>query len=296
MVAGKLKNLPFENLTADWTWDEGSLAFSPSAAVFGGTLSARVQADLAKDQAESRVELYVEGVQAQALIEAVTSVRDVFAGTLKGEMSLSSRGLAWDAISRTARGEGRLSVADADLKTVRLLPEVARSLSAVGKVAGFQIPEGLESTRFSTLEASFELSDGRLSTPDLTLSGRDVSVSAEGSLGLDKTLSYHGRVVLGPSFVKSLGTAGRYIADPQGRLALPFTVSGPITTPSVAIDEAIVLVLGRRVLARQTKERIGGTAGKILGDALESGDGRKSSPIDLLRQLLKSPSPTPAPR
>jgi hypothetical protein len=72
-------------------------------------------------------------------------------------------------------------------------------------------------------------------------------------------------------------------------------VSGEITTPKVAIDEAVVLDLGRRVLARQAQERIGGTAGKILGDALEGGDGAKASPIDLLQQLLKSPPPTPAP-
>ncbi|MFY9551547.1 MAG: AsmA family protein [Thermoanaerobaculia bacterium] len=294
--SGKLKNLPFEKLVADWTWDKGALTLAPSASVFGGTIGARVESNLAQPKSESRVSLEVKGVQAQPLVESLTTVRDVFAGTMNGTMALSTHGLAWDAISKTARGEGRLSVADADLRTVQLMPEVARSLTAVGKVAGFQVPASLESTKFSTMETSLKLADGRLATPDLSLSGRDVSATADGSIGLDKTLSYQGRVILGPSVVKSLGGAGRYIADSQGRLALPFKVSGLVTAPKVTIDESILLDLGRRVLARQAGEKLGGTAGKVLGDVLGSGDGKKTSPADLLQQFLRAPAPTPTPK
>jgi hypothetical protein len=294
--AGRLKNLPFEDLAADWSYDKGALTLAPSARVYGGTLRARVESDFAHPGSESRVTLELSGVQAQPLVEALTSVRDVFAGSLNGTMSLTSRGLDWDAISKTARGEGRLSVADADLRTVQLLPEVARALTAIGRIAGFQVPASLESTKFSGLETSLRLADGRLSTPDLTLSGRDVAVSADGWLGLDRSLSYEGNVILQPALVKSLGNAGRYIADPQGRLALPFRVSGQVAAPKVAIDERVVLDLGRRVLARQAGEKIGGTAGKVLGDVLGGGGGKKADPVDLLRQLLKPPAPTPTPR
>lgn len=300
MPSGKLKNVPFENLVADWTLDKGALTLAPSATVYGGTLVARVESDFAHAQSESRVALELRGVQAQPLVESATSARNVFAGTLNGKFSLSSRGLSWDAISKTGRGEGRLSVTDADLRTVQLMPEVARSLWAVGKVAGFQVPASLESMKFSKLETSLRLADGRLATPDLSLSGRDVSASADGSLGLDKTLSYQGRVILGPAVVKSLGSAGKYIADSQGLLALPFHASGPVSLPKVTIDESIVVDLARRALAHQAQERIGGTAGKVLGGVLDSGDGKTSAPADLLQQFLKPaaprPTPTPAPR
>ena len=294
--AGKIQDLPFEDLAAEWSWDKGAWTLAPEARVYGGTLRARVESDLAHRDSESRVALDLEGVQAQPLVESLTSVRDVFAGSLSGKMALTSHGLTWGAISKTARGEGRLSVADADLRTVQLMPEVARSLAAVGKVAGFAVPASLESTKFSSLETSLRLADGRLATPDLTLSGRDVAVSADGSLGLDRSLSYQGSVVLQPSLVKSLGGAGRYLADPQGRLALPFRVTGQVAAPKVAIDETVVLDLGRRVLARQAQEKIGGAAGKVLGDVLDSGGGQKANPVDLLQQLLRPPAPTPTPR
>ncbi len=293
--SGKLENMPFEKLAADWTWDKGSLTLSSSAGVFGGTLAARVDTDFAHPKSESRMVLDVEGVQGQPLLESLTSLRNVFAGTLRGKMSLVSQGLGWDAVSKTGQGEGHIAIADADIRAVKLMPEVARTLAAVGKVAGFQVPASLEDTRFSTLETSLKLADGRLATPDLTLSGRDVSVSADGSLGLDKTLSYQGRILLGPAAVKSLGNTGRYLADSTGRIALPFRASGPITGPKVAIEESVILDLGRRALARQAQERLGGTAGKMLGDVLDSGEGRTTNPLDALQLFLRPPPPTPTP-
>ena len=59
--SGKLKNLPFEKLVADWTWDKGALTLSPSAAVFGGTLSARVDSDFTHAKSESHLALEVQG-------------------------------------------------------------------------------------------------------------------------------------------------------------------------------------------------------------------------------------------
>src|SRR6185295_13350494 len=98
--------------------------------------------------------------------------------------------------------------------------------------------------------------------------------------------------------VKSFGNAGRYIADGQGRVGLPFRVSGQISSPKVVIDESVALDLGRRILARQAADRIPGGAGKIVGDVLGGGgDGNKSDPLDVLQQLLQGPStPTPTPR
>ena len=296
--SGKLRNVPFERLVADWTWNAGALTLVPSASLYGGDLKGRIESDFAHPDKPSKLSLDVQHVQAKPLVESATTQRDVFSGSLSGQITLESRGLSWDAVSKTGRGEGRVFVSDADLRTVKLMPEAARALSAVGQVAGFQVPPALESTKFSELKTSLSLANGRVSTPDLTLSGRDASVSANGSLGLDRTLSYEGRLVLGPAIVKSFGKTGRYIADPEGRVALPFRASGPIASPKVTIDESIVLELGRRAVAREAGERVGGTAGQILGDVLGGGQnsqGKSPSSADILQQLLK-PRPTPTPR
>ncbi len=293
--SGTLQKLPFQNLLADWTWDKGALTLSQEMRTFGGTLRGRVEADLSRPKSESKVSLDVQGVQAQPLVESLTSLRNVISGVLTAKMSVASRGLTWDDFSKTGLGEGRLSLANAELKTVELMPRIASTLNAVGSVAGFQVPASLESTRFTTLETGLRLADGRLATPGLTLSGRDVAASAEGSIGLDRTLAYAGRVTLGAAVVKSLGNTGRYLADEQGRLSLPFRATGPIAAPKVVVDESLILELGRRVLARRTRDQIPGGAGKVIGDALESSDG-KTDPLSLLQQFLKAPpTPTPSP-
>lgn len=293
--SGRIQKLPFEDLVADWSVDKGLLTLSPRARVFRGTLAARVETDLAHPASQSRVSLDVRSVGAAPLVESLTSLRNVIAGVLTAKVSLSSRGLGWEALTRTARGEGRVSLENTDLRTVELMPAVTRSLAALANVPGFRVPANLESTRFTTLATNVRLAGGRVATPGLSLSGPQATVTADGSLGFDRSLSYQGRIVLGPALVKSFGKAGRYIADEQGRLALPFRVTGQVTAAKVSIDETIVLALGQRVLARQVGERIPGGLGKVMGDALGESGGKKAEPLDFLQQLLKPSRPTPKP-
>lgn len=293
--SGRVQRMPFEDLVADWSLDKRVLTVSPRARAFRGTLAARVETDLAHPVSESRVSLDVRSVSAQPFVESLTSLRNVIAGVLTAKLSLTSRGLGWEALKRTARGEGRLSLANTDLKTVELMPAVARSLTALASVPGVRVPANLESTRFTTLATNVRLAGGRVATPGLSLSGPQAAVTADGSLGFDRSLSYQGRIVLGPALVKSFGTAGRYIADEQGRLALPFRVTGQVAAPKVSIDETIVLALGQRVLARQVGKQIPGGLGKVMEDALGEGGGKKTEPLDFLQQILKPPRPTPKP-
>jgi AsmA family/AsmA-like C-terminal region len=289
---GKLRNVAFQNLRADWTWHKGVLTLSPAAEVFGGTLGGRVETDVSHAGSESRLALEIHGVEAKTLVESATTPHDVVSGRIDGRIDLTSRGLSFEALSKTGRGDGRVSLSDADLRTVKLMPEVARALAVVGGVVGFAVPPSLESATFSTLQTSLVLADGRIATPDLEVSGRGVAVTAGGSIGLDRTLSYEGRVVLGPEVVQSLGTAGRYLSDSAGRITVPFHASGSLTAPNVSIDQSVVLELGRHALARIAREHLGGITGQTLGEIL---GGKAESPIDVLQQLLRAPNPTPTP-
>ncbi|HEY4229765.1 MAG TPA: AsmA-like C-terminal region-containing protein, partial [Thermoanaerobaculia bacterium] len=244
--SGELQRLRFQNLRADWSWDtaKGTLLVAPEADVYGGRIAARLESEIGKPEPLSRATLELDGVHGDALVEAATTTRSAFAGILTGRLSLVSRGLTWAAIRSTASGQGHIAVTGPNLYTVHIKPEVARALAAIGKyAAGFLTPPSLESTTFERLDTSLRLADGRLATPDLTLSGSDAAVEAAGSLGLDRTIAYQGRVVLEPALVHSLGTAGRYIADARGRVVFPFQVSGTIADPKVTVDTSVLMDL-----------------------------------------------------
>jgi AsmA-like C-terminal region len=201
-------------------------------------------------------------------------------------MSLSSRGLAAEALAATGRGEGRVSLANADLKTIELMPKVASALTTVGHVLGFQVPKSLESTRIQSIETALRLENGRVVTPGLLLSGRDVAVTADGWIGFDKTLAYEGRVVLGPRLVQSLGFAGRGMADELGRVSVPFRVSGDVSSPNVDVDYSILLSLARRALAQQAPAVVRDVAGRIFEHVRERAGGIGTGPVDFLQRLF----------
>ena len=271
--AGAVKRLPFENLSADWSWDpgRGTLRVAPAAELLGGRVAARLESELGKPEPLSRVTVELAGLRGDRLIEAATTNRSKFGGAITGRLSLVSRGLSFEAIQRTAQGEGHLTVSGPDLYTVHLSPQIARSLATIGKYAArILTPPSLDSMTFEQLDTSLTLANGRLATPDLTLAGQDATLEASGALGFDKTLFYRGRFVLQSSLVEKLGTAGRYLADASGRVVVPFRVSGTITDPKVAIDTSVLMDLASRLGARVAGDRLGGWW-KILGEAIGSG-------------------------
>ena len=290
-ASGRLQRLPFEDFVADWTWKDGSLTLLPSLRAFGGGFRARFESDFANPRTETRIRLEVERVQARPLAASFTaadSPRNV-SGTLSARMSLASRGLAAEALAGTARGEGRVSLANADLKTIELMPKVASALTTVGRSLGFQVPAGLESTRIQSIETALRLENGRVVTPGLLLSGRDVAVTADGWIGFDKTLAYEGRVVLGPGLVRNLGFAGRGIADEFGRVSVPFRVSGEVSSPNVDVDYSVLLSLGRRFIAQNAPAVVRGVADRILEHVRERAEGMRTSPLDFLQRIFARP-------
>lgn len=268
--AGKVREVSFVNLNADWAWDGSTLVVTPEAEVYGGRIAARLESESRGGEPEMRARVRLAGVHGQPLVESATTARHVFSGTMDGALSLVTRGLSWDAIRHSAKGDGRVSVSGPNLYTVHLKPEIGGMLAKLGKYASFVTPPSLESTTFERLETSLRLGDGRLETPDLVLAGRDAAVHAAGALGLDKTLDYRGRVVLEPTLVQGLGTVGQYIANAEGRVVFPFQVTGTIDAPKISIDTAAILDLGRRIAARLAGDKLGGWW-KVLGEAVGSG-------------------------
>ena len=272
------------------------MTLSPRLRTLGGTLGARIEADLRRAHSPERASLEVDRLDAKRLVESLTSVRDVLSGALTARLDMQSRGLSWDAVSKTARGEGRLSIADAELKTVQLMPRVAETLAAVGRVAGFTVPAALQSEKFSRLDTSLRLADGRLFTPDLIMTGRDASVAASGSVGLDRTLAYEGHVTLSPALVKSLGSVGRYVADERGQADAAVPRLGARHVPG-GHDRP-----ERRPGARPPRARATGgrTPGRRGGKDDRGRPGRRAASSNdlggILNQFLQHPSPTPTRR
>ena len=284
--SGALRGIPFEDLAADWRWRDGTLVVAPVLRVLGGRIGMRMEANLTRPDAESSFAFEVAGLPAERLADLSQSpLRGALGGTIGGWMSMRGRGLGTEAFARTATGEGRIRISQAEFRTVRLLPEVVRTVARVGRAAGFVVPDGLDTPRRFALETGIRFGDGRVETPDLTLTSGDVAVRAGGSVSRDRVLSYRGRVVLGPEAVASFGRIGAYLADPSGRFEIPFHVSGPATAPQVSVD-LDPFALGRRMVHGKIRDALPDRARRIVDGLLQGLDGAGFHPLERLRGLF----------
>jgi uncharacterized protein involved in outer membrane biogenesis len=280
---GRLQKLVFEDLDAGFSYAAGVLSLTPRLKALGGSLAGTVTSELAGAHPTTRLDIKIANVKAQGLVSELTSVKDVLLGSLDAGLELTVKGLTWETASKTAEGQGELRIGDVELKTFQLMPEVARALSSVGAVAGFTVPPGLESTKFDALSTRYRIADGHVLTPGLTLTAKDVTVTADGALGFDRSVAYRGRVVLSGETARALGKTGSYLTDEQGRVAVPFEVSGTVSAPKVSIAQDQLRELAQRALSRLAREEIKGDLGAAVGGLLDS----------FLRPPSPAPSPTP---
>jgi hypothetical protein len=165
------------------------------------------------------------------------------------------------------------------------MPEIAKTLARVGRAAGFDVPDGIDTTRRFALQTGIRFGGGRVETPDVSLTSGDVVVRAGGSVAADRTLSYRGRVILGPEVVRGFGRVGAYLADSRGTFEIPFHVSGPAAAPQVSVD-LDAIALGRRLVSGRLREVLPDRARRVMDGVLERLDGMGIHPLEPLRGLF----------
>jgi len=287
--SGSLRGVPFDDLSADWSWKDGTLVVAPFLRVFGGRVGMRLEADLRRPESDSRLAFELAGVPLDRLASAAPgptpSAASLLGGTLSGWMTMTGRGLGTELFARTAAGEGRLTVSRAELRTVRVMPEIAKTLARIGRAAGLDVPDGIDTPRQFALQTGVRFGGGRVETPDVTLTSGDVVVHAGGSVAPDRTLSYRGRVVLGPAAVRGFGRLGTYLADSRGAFEIPFHVAGPASSPEVSVD-LDAMTIGRRLVSGRLRDALPERARRIVDGVLGRLEGTGGSPLERFRALF----------
>jgi hypothetical protein len=90
---------------------------------------------------------------------------------------------------------------------------------------------------FSRLGVTLDISDGTARTSDLSFEGKDLSLSAAGSLKLDgSAVVLKGQMQLSEALSQQAGRDLMRYTQRDGRVTLPAIVSGPAASPSVRLD------------------------------------------------------------
>jgi len=297
---GRLQHAKAQRLATEFSLVDGHLTSTQQMQLYAGSYQGTARVDLTSPDPLFSLDAKVADLDIGQALDELTSAKRTLRGLLSTDLHATGRGWAWEGISQTLDGHGRAKIVEARLMTLDLLPELMRVLQRLGERAGLAIDTKLAQDPFKTIEGNWQLHQGRIATDRLRLRGAEVEAVLDGSVGLDRSLDYEGKVLLPPKFINLRGRPAFLPQDDKGRLTLPFTVKGTLMAPHVAVNEkALVGVVGGELIDKARKrleERLEGLLGGSPADEPpqepgkgnpEPGDRPKRPLRRLLEEFLK---------
>jgi hypothetical protein len=140
-------------------------------------------------------------------------------------------------------------------------------------------------TRFDRLASTIAIGDRRLTSTDLTVAARDYTITGKGFVSFDRQADFALALVASSALSGDLTTAvkeARFLADGDGRIAVPFRLVGTLPQLRVVPDADFVT----RTLSRALAERgLDALVGTLTGKPPAGKKGKERPTDDLLRGL-----------
>ncbi len=221
-------------------------------ALHGGTASGVLTLDMRQPEAILAGAFSMSNIDALVLTQGVSGF-DWLSGRANAEIELAGGGRTADAIVKTLKGQGSLSIADGAIEGLDL-PLIVADVRE-GEFGKWRREAGRR-TPFDRLAASFTVEQGVATTKDLSLTGPNIAVTGEGRTNIPR-----GRIKYRLK-TKITATNGNGAADPQDReaaLSIPLIVKGDWEKPDIYPDLENAI---------EDSESLRGTA-KLFGKSVE---------------------------
>ena len=313
LAAGRVKaqELLLTNVHAAVKLDHGVVRLVPiTSTIFGGNESGTIALDTRPAQPLCSAVVKLSGVDANAMLSAVSSVKNTLYGTLTAGADLSFVLTTGSELARTLNGTLSFNVAQGELKNVNMLNEISR----VGKFLGTPAGASGANTQLTKLTGSFVLKSGDATTNNLVAAIPAGSFTGSGSLNLaDQAINMHVTAALGSSASQTAGgtKAGGFLttvlANNKGELVVPMIVTGTLAHPVFTPDAANLarMKLSSLVPTAADPSKLVGAFGKngagaagalgalLGGDAAKpaAGQQQKDNPVNSLLQQFGKKKP-----
>jgi AsmA protein len=240
-AALKVQNIVLTNINTTCRLNGGVATLSPfSANVFGGSANGTLTADLRPATPQTAVKMKFTGVDNNALLSAVSSMKNTLYGKLEANTDLRFAMASGNDLTRTLNGTFNFNVTDGQLKNINILNEISK----VGKFLNSAPAQTAGSgTALHKFAGTLNIVNGVGNTNDLTAVLDTGSLSANGVINLvSQELNMHMTAVLASGVSQSVGGSkvGGYLntalSNNKGELVLPVIVTGNMAHPLFAPD------------------------------------------------------------
>lgn len=240
----------------------------PRLKLYGGSGSARLRLDASGPAPALAHSLRVQAVQAGPFLQDAVGLTRL-SGLGEVEVNVTTVGRSQLAMMRALRGTARMALRDGAVKGLSV-GEIARTVRAA--LAGGAVGPAA-STEFASLDASFQIAEGKAGTSDLVLLAPFARVSGVGVIDLAAQTA---DIRLEPRAVRTLQGQGGAV-DARG-IGVPFRAQGPWAKLKFTPD---LQGAAEAALRAQAQKLLGGTGlGGLFGRAGEADSEPKAAPAE----------------
>lgn len=293
--AGKARGIEFANLAGSVRYEKETLYLdSVRATLYGGEATVGGRVVLSGPAPDFRVKVSLRDVRVEEILSRKTSLKDFLSGPVSLSAELGGGAKDFAEFARTASGSGTVRVTGGRIKGVDLMSAARLAgISGVLPAAPGAAGGGAGETAFSDLSANFRIDGGKIRSDAIALVSDKLGLTGAAVIGFDKTLDFRGALRLSKELSDRVrGSGGKFLAGPGGRVEIPLVMSGPVSSPAIAVDtEALARGVAGGLLRGLTERRPGAAAAPDNAAPAEAEGKREDagSPQDvegLLRKLL----------
>ena len=291
----RYNTLSMNHVKATCTLDRGLIRLTPvQSELSGGSQAGNITIDTRPQYPTFAVSTKLQKVDANQLLSAATSLKQVIYGLLAGDAETRFVSRPGEDIAKSLNGQISLELTNGKLQGASLLNEMA----VLGKFLG-AVKRSEAFTTIVNLTGTFKIDDGVATTDDLRLDFGGGMAGAAGTINLvDQTLNLRLNTVFGKELSQRAGgtQVGGFmttaLSNPKGELVIPAIVSGTFSNPRFAPDVQRFAQMKLRSLLPSSDDPAGGQglAGGMRGivDALR---GKKEQPAEPAAEGAPKPRP-----
>ena len=270
---GSLRDFDFKDLAADMTLRDQIASLSKlDLRAFDGAYSGSGRYDMREaDNPKFDFRSTIRNMDVKSLLanQSPGSEKRI-EGKLDADLDLSGNGKQWETVKRALRGNGRIDVKDGVIKDVNIADEVLKSVTGIAGLSNLISQRVRQKhpalfatgdTKFDKLGGSMALADGVARSDDLTISARDYAMLGKGTFSLDNQLDFVARLIASKELSDDVISDVRevkYLANEQGKIEIPFRLTGSLPSVRVKPDsEFITKALTRAAVGKGLEKLFG---------------------------------------
>jgi uncharacterized protein involved in outer membrane biogenesis len=273
--SGRVAGIDYDNLSAKFVHADGRMKLEPATlSAFGGSVEANGSIGVGEEAASDfDLRISTRGVDIKEVSAWTAPSADrLLGGTLDAGVNLRGSAGAWEQMRGTLDGNGKLSLRDGRIEDINVAEDVLHAITGVPGLSTLLSPNlrknypgmfSSGSTEFEEIKTSLDLNNGRITTRDLALRALDYTITADGTIGLDRQVDLAAQLIasknLSRDLIDSVG-AVKYLTDRNGRVDIPFTLRGDVTSAKARPDSAVIArALQRALIGGLTDQLFGGS-------------------------------------